>query len=64
MHRIWEQIANRSVESLKKTALEQMVEEQGSQRERMEQQSERQRERLASMESVLLGIQDRLSTHL
>ena len=78
MHRIWEQIASRSVESLKKTELEQLLEEQrsqremleqqleeqGSQRDRLEQLVEEQRERLASMESVLLNIQDRLSTHL
>ena len=64
MHRIWEQISSRSVESLKKTSLEQLVEEQGSQRESLEKLAEEQRERLASMESVLLGIQDRLSTHL
>ena len=36
----------------------------GEQRDRLEQLVEEQRERLASMESVLLNVQDRLSTHL
>ena len=49
--RIWEQIVNKSVESLKKTELEQLLEEQRSQAER-----------LAGIESVLLNIQDKLNT--
>ena len=49
--RIWEQIVNKSVESLKKTELEQLLEEQRSQKER-----------LAGIESVLLAIQDKLGT--
>ena len=42
---------NKSVESLKKTELEQLLEEQRSQAER-----------LAGIESVLLNIQDKLNT--
>ena len=58
----------KSVESLKKTELEQLLQEQTSQKERLagiesallEEQST-QKERLASIQSVLLTIQKKLS---
>ena len=51
IYRIWEQIINKSVDNLKKTEIEQLLEEQKNQKER-----------LANIEAVLKSIETSLAS--